>query len=60
MTLKNCQQTNALFIEKLDFLIHNLSKGEYYQFPELISVKDDITTATYKGMLIISIMLERI
>ena len=25
--------------------IHNLPKGEYYQFPELISVKDDITTA---------------
>ena len=29
----------------LDLFIHNLSKGEYYQFPELISVKDDITTA---------------
>ena len=45
MTLINCQQTITPFIEKLDLFIHNLSKGIYYQFPELISIKDDIATA---------------
>ena len=45
MTIINCQQTITLFFERLDLFIHNLSKGEYYQFPELISIKDDITTA---------------
>ena len=43
-TLISCQQTITLFIEKLDLFIHNLSKGDYYQFPKLISVKDDIAT----------------
>ena len=45
MTIINCQQTITLFIEKLDLFIHILLKGEYYQFPELISVKDDLTPA---------------
>ena len=45
MTIINCQHTIALFIEKLDLFIHNLSKGDYYQFQDLISDNDEITTA---------------
>ena len=48
MTLINYQQTITLFTEKLDLFIHNHSKGEYCQFPELTSVKDDIATAYAK------------
>ena len=45
MILINCQWTITLFIENLDLFIHNLSKGEYYLFSELMSVEDDIATA---------------
>ena len=44
MTLMNCQKVISLFIEKLDLLSHNLSKRQFHQFPELLSIKDDITT----------------
>lgn len=44
MTLINCQKVISLFIEKLDLFSHNLSKMEFHQFPELLSIKDDITT----------------
>ena len=44
MTLINCRQTIALFFEKVDLINHDFSKEEYYQFPELISVRDDIAT----------------
>lgn len=42
-TLISCKNTVSLFIEKLEILHRNLLKGEFYQFPELLSIKDDIT-----------------
>lgn len=43
MTLINCKAAVSLFIEKLDLFKHNLQKREFYQFEELLSIKDDVT-----------------
>jgi len=42
-TLISCQSIVSLFIDKLELFRHNLLNREFYQFPELSSVKDDVT-----------------
>lgn len=42
-TLIGCQSIVSLFIDKLELLRYNLLKREFHQFPELSSIKDDVT-----------------
>lgn len=42
-TLLGCQSILSLFINKLELLCYDILKGEFHQFPELSSIKDDIT-----------------
>lgn len=43
-TLICCQNIVSLFIDKLELLHHNLLNSEFYLFPELSSIKDDVTS----------------
>lgn len=42
-TLISCQSIVSLFIDKLELFRHNLLNGELCQFPELSSIKDEVT-----------------
>ncbi|GFR13839.1 SCAN domain-containing protein 3 [Trichonephila clavata] len=42
-TLICCKNTVSLFIEKLHIFCRNLLKKEFHQFPNLFSIKEDIT-----------------
>ncbi|KAK9396847.1 hypothetical protein NXF25_020208 [Crotalus adamanteus] len=42
-TLIGCQTIVSLFIDKLELLRYNLLKREFHQFPELSSIKVDVT-----------------
>ncbi|KAK9396033.1 hypothetical protein NXF25_019394 [Crotalus adamanteus] len=42
-TLIGCQSIVSLFIDKLELFRYNLLKRQFHQFPELSSIKDDVT-----------------
>ena len=43
VTLITCKDALTLFIKKLDIFRHNLLQGEFHQFPELLTIKNDVT-----------------
>ena len=43
VTLITCKNALTLFIKKLDIFHHNLLQGEFHQFPELLTLKNDVT-----------------
>ena len=43
LTLITCKDALTLFTKKLNIFRHNLLQGEFHQFPEILTVKNDVT-----------------